>query len=185
MANSIQDNFLQSTDKLFRYYKSLGEQAIAQVTDDQLHDTPGAGRNSIATIVKHLHGNMRSRWTNFLSEDGEKNWRKRDEEFQDTLATRNEVLAAWEEGWSCLFDALGILTPAHLNRIIYIRNEGHTVLEAIHRQLAHYSYHCGQIVLLAKQHCGERWSFLSIPPGGSNTFNKKKFEQPKSRRHFL
>lgn len=185
MTTSTSDNFLQSIYKLFSYYKSLGEQAMAQVSDEQLHAIPAAGRNSIATIVKHLHGNMQSRWTHFLTEDGEKPWRRREEEFQDTLEKRAEVLHAWETGWACVFEALRELTPAHLHQLVYIRNEGHTVLEAVQRQLAHYSYHCGQIVLLAKQHCGSEWSFLSIPPGGSNTFNKKKFEQPKTRRHFL
>lgn len=177
-------NFLESIRKLFRYYKSLGEKAIEQLTDEALHQRANEASNNIATIVKHLSGNMLSRWTGFLESDGEKDWRNRESEFEDSLNTKAEVLAAWEKGWSCLFTAIDPLTEADLERIVYIRNEGHTVLETIHRQLTHYSYHVGQIVYQAKQIKGEDWQSLSIPKGQSKAFNEQKFSQEKRRKHF-
>lgn len=136
-------NFLESSGKLFRYYKSLGEKAIAQLTDKQINARPNGASNSIAHIVHHLSGNMLSRFTDFLTADGEKSWRNREAEFAEGYATKAELLAAWEKGWACLFTALDSLQPADLSRIIYIRNEGQTVLEAIQRQLAHYPHHVG------------------------------------------
>jgi hypothetical protein len=177
-------NFLDNIRPLFSYYKSLGEQAMAQVPDAALFHTTGDSQNSIATIVKHLHGNMLSRWTNFLTEDGEKPWRDREGEFHPTFANRTEVMQAWEEGWACLFEAIGLLKPEQLQDLIYIRNEGHTVLEALQRQLAHYSYHCGQIVLLSKQSTGEEWQSLSIAKGETQAYNEKRFAQPKKRKRF-
>ena len=167
MTTSTPLNFLGNIRPLFSYYKSLGEQAIAQVPEAALFHINGNSQNSIATIVKHLHGNMLSRWTNFLTEDGEKPWRDREGEFNPTYSKRTEVMQAWEEGWACLFKAIDLLKPEQLQDLIYIRNEGHTVLEALQRQLAHYSYHCGQIVLLSKQAVGEKWQFLSIARGGT------------------
>ena len=177
-------NYLESVRSLFRYYKSLGEKAMGQLTDTGLKFQPGPESNNIATIVKHLYGNMLSRWTDFLDSDGEKPWRNRDGEFEDTLDNREAVMKAWEEGWDCVFRALDGLEEKDLLRIVYIRNEGHTVLEAVNRQLAHYSYHVGQIVFLARQIQGPEWQSLSIPKGKSKAFNQEKFSREKGRRHF-
>lgn len=155
-----------------------------QVTDEQLHWQPNEASNSIAIIVKHMAGNMLSRWTDFLTADGEKTWRNREAEFEDTFTGREDLLAYWEKGWQCLFDAIEPLSKTDLERIIYIRNEGHTVVEAINRQLAHYAYHVGQIVYLARLIANEDWKSLSIPKGGSEAFNAEKFAQEKKRQHF-
>lgn len=183
-SNSSQ-SALESVQKLFRYYHKLGTQAINQVEESDLHWEPATDANSIAIIVGHLSGNMLSRWTNFLESDGEKTWRKRDEEFMDANLDRAALLAQWEKGWACLFEAIDPLIGADLDRIVYIRNEGHTVSEALHRQLAHYAYHVGQIVFLAKIVKGQEWQSLSIPKGGSKQFNTDKFAQDKGRRHFF
>ncbi len=174
----------ESILKLFTYYKSLGERTFDALTDEELHLEPSTDANSVAIIVKHLWGNMLSRWTNFLTEDGEKEWRNRDAEFQETIKTREELLTKWEEGWKCLFNAIGSLTEDDLERTVYIRNEGHSVIDAIHRQLAHYSYHVGQIVFLGKLIKGEEWKSLSIPKGGSKDYNTTKFSSEKTDRHF-
>ena len=178
------ENYLDSIRKQFEYYQSLGEKTFNQVNDDQLFWQPNAESNSIAMVVKHLHGNMLSRWTNFLTEDGEKEWRQRDAEFDNDLKDREELLSKWNEGWSCLFSAIKPLNPDDLERIVYIRNMGHTVMEALNRQLAHYSYHVGQIVFLGKLIKDENWASLSIPKGGSKVYNEEKFEKPKRREHF-
>ena len=177
-------DFLPSARKQFAYYQLLGEQALAQVPDEALNWQPNAACNSLASIVKHLAGNMRSRWTDFLTTDGEKPWRDREAEFDNDLTTRAAILAAWETGWHCLFAALDALTEADLERIIYIRNQGHTVLEAINRQLAHYPHHVGQLVLMGKLVQGEAWQSLSIPRGNSAAFNAGKFAQAPHRAHF-
>lgn len=177
-------DFLPSARKQFAYYKLLGEQALAQVPDAQLFWQPNPACNSLASIVKHLAGNMRSRWTDFLTTDGEKPWREREAEFDNDLTTRAEVAAAWEAGWQCLFTALDGLTETDLNELIYIRHQGHTVLEAINRQLAHYPHHVGQLVLMGKLICGEAWQSLSIPRGNSAAFNADKFAQPPHQAHF-
>lgn len=140
--------------------------------------------NSIAIIVNHLWGNMRSRWTDFLSTDGEKEWRNRDLEFEDVIATRDELEARWEEGWSCVIGAIENLKYEDLQRTIYIRNQGHSVLEAINRQLAHYAYHIGQIVFLGKMLRGSHWESLSIPKGNSKAYNADKFAREKQKAHF-
>ncbi len=176
--------YLASARKQFAYYKLLGEKTFAQLSDEQLFWQHNADTNSVATIVKHLWGNMRSRWTDLLTSDGEKPWRDRETEFDNDVRTREAMLAKWEEGWACLFGALEPLTDADLGRIIHIRNEGHTVLEAINRQLAHYPYHVGQIVHIGKMLRGEAWQSLSIPRGGSAAFNADKFNKPKHRGHF-
>ncbi len=184
MEKQAQLNYLESVRALFRYYKGLGEKAMAQISEAELSYQPGPESNSIAIIVKHLYGNMLSRWTDFLTSDGEKPWRNRDGEFEGSLKTREQILGAWEEGWNCLFNAINALGAEDLQRIAYIRNEGHTVLEAINRQLAHYSYHVGQMVFLARQAKGGEWQSLSIPKGESQEFNREKFAQEKGRRHF-
>ena len=131
---------LINVKKLFWYYRQLGDRSFEQLSEVQLLQQPDEVSNSIAVIVKHLRGNMLSRWTDFLNSDGEKTWRRRDEEFEDTLKTKEAVIRAWNEGWDCLFQALDSIEDHDLERLVYIRNEGHTVLEAIHRQLAHYAY---------------------------------------------
>ncbi|MBI1227490.1 MAG: DUF1572 domain-containing protein [Bacteroidetes bacterium] len=176
--------YLSSVRKQFEYYKMLGDKTFAQLTDDQLFWQFNAESNSIATIVKHLWGNMLSRWTDFLTTDGEKEWRNREAEFDNDIPSRMELLAKWNEGWACLFHALDQVDEENLNNIICIRNQGHTVLEAINRQLAHYPYHVGQIVFIGKMVKDAEWSSLSIPRGGSQAFNTAKFEQPKQRGHF-
>ena len=133
--------YLESIRKQFEYYKMLGDRTIDQLPDDKLFWQYNEESNSIAIIVKHLYGNMLSRWTDFLTTDGEKEWRNRDAEFENNLNSKETLIEMWEEGWKCFFNALNLLNAEDLNRIIYIRNEGHTVLEAINRQLAHYPYH--------------------------------------------
>ncbi len=177
-------NLLTSYRKQFAYYRRLGRRAMEQLTFDELTQDDSARTNSIAVIVKHLAGNMRSRWTDFLSTDGEKSWRDREGEFVDDFPDRAALEAGWEDGWNILEKALNELAPDQLTAVIYLRNEGHTVAEAIHRQLAHYSYHVGQIVLLAKQFRGAAWESLSIPRGDSEAYNAGKFSREKGRRHF-
>ncbi len=175
---------IENLIKLLEYYKSLGEKTFDQLTDDELHLEPAEDANSIAIIVKHLWGNMRSRWTNFLSEDGEKEWRDRDGEFESTIKSRDEFNAKWEEGWTCFLGALKQLDESDLAKTVYIRNEGHTVIDAIHRQLAHYASHIGQIIYLGKIIKGAEWQSLSIAKGRSAEYNQQKFSQQKTERHF-
>jgi len=174
---------ISSLESLFMYYKSLGEKAIVQVDDGSLTKQSNLESNSITTMVKHLWGNMLSRWTDFRTADGEKEWRKRDEEFENDICTREELSLTWEEGWKCLFDALADLNDSDLDSMVYIRNQGHTVLEAIHRQVAHYAYHVGQIVYLSKE-LTTTWVSLSIPRGESKAFNAGKFSHHKKKAHF-
>ena len=175
---------IASLRKLFTYYQGLGERAIAQVKDEDLHRALGEDANSISVIMRHIAGNARSRFSDFLTSDGEKPWRDREGEFTEKAATREDLLDDWSGGWSCLFSAMDALTEADLERIIHIRNEGHTVQEALHRQLAHYGYHVGQIVVLARAFVGSAWVSLSIPRGKSQAFNAEKFTEEKGRRHF-
>ncbi|SEF46674.1 DUF1572 family protein [Paenibacillus sp. UNC499MF] len=176
--------YLESVRKQFLYYKTLGEKAMDQLEPEQLFTAYDEDTNSIATIVAHLGGNMLSRWTDFLTTDGEKDWRDRDAEFGHSLSDKAQLLAKWNEGWNCLFHALDSLNPDQLEQIIYIRNEGHTVIEAINRQLAHYPYHVGQIVYAAKLLKKEEWNSLSIPRNKSAQFNSEKFAKEKSVRNF-
>jgi hypothetical protein len=176
--------YLESVKKQFLYYKTLGEKAMEQLAAEQLFVTPNEDTNSIAVIVKHLSGNMLSRWTDFLTTDGEKQWRHRDAEFENDLQSKEAVLITWNTGWNCLFAALNELKPEQLSQIIYIRNEGHTVVEAINRQLAHYSYHVGQIVFYAKILKKSDWDSLSIPRNKSTSYNQDKFSQEKSIKNF-
>lgn len=180
-ANS---QYLESAKKQFLYYKTLGEKAINQLEEEQLFVSLNEDTNSIATIVKHLHGNMLSRWTDFLTSDGEKEWRNRDNEFEDTYKSKEELLEKWNEGWNCLFEAINPLEPKHLSEIIYIRNEGHSVVEAVNRQLAHYPYHIGQIVFYAKLLKKTEWESLSIPKNKSGDYNAAKFSKEKSIKNF-
>lgn len=178
------NDYLTSAIKQFEYYKQLGEKAMAQLPDEALFFSHHEDSNSIAVIVKHLWGNMLSRWTDFLTSDGEKEWRNRDSEFDADIATREELLQKWEAGWQCMFAALRPLQAEDLARIIYIRNQGHTVTEAINRQLAHYAYHVGQIVFASKLLAPQPWQSLSIPRGNSQAYNAAKFAQEKKRGHF-
>jgi hypothetical protein len=180
----MDSNYLDSTIKQFEYYKMLGDKTFEQLTEEQLFWQYNKESNSIAVIVKHLWGNMLSRWTDFLTTDGEKEWRNRDAEFENDINSREELLQKWNEGWTCLFNALNSLKEEDLNKIIYIRNQGHTVIEAINRQLAHYPYHIGQIVFSGKMLCNGNWTSLSIPKGNSGQYNQQKFSKDKSRAHF-
>lgn len=177
-------DYLDSVKKQFEYYKMLGDKTMALLPEDTLFWQYNEESNSVATIVKHLYGNMLSRWTDFLSSDGEKEWRNRDAEFENNVDSRAAVLQLWEEGWSCLFLALNTLSETDLTKTIYIRNQGHTVIEAINRQLAHYPYHVGQMVFIGKMICNDQWVSLSIPKGNSKQYNTDKFAKPKHREHF-
>jgi len=178
------NDYLDSVKKQFGYYKMLGEKAMAQIPEEKLFWQYNPESNSIATIVKHLWGNMLSRWTDFLTSDGEKEWRKRDAEFENDVADKAGLMTKWNDGWKCLFDALDALTEADLDKEIFIRNMGQTVMEAINRQLAHYPYHIGQIIFIAKMVCDDKWNSLSIPKGSSNEYNAGKFAKPKHTQHF-
>lgn len=180
----MKTDYLNSVIKQFEYYKLLGDKTIAQLPDDKLTWQFNQESNSIATIIKHLSGNMLSRWTDFLTSDGEKEWRNRDAEFDNDIPTKEAIIKTWEDGWKCFLDTLNNLKEDDLEKIIYIRNQGHTVTEAINRQLAHYPYHVGQIVFIGKMILNEKWQSLSIPRGNSNTYNAEKFAKEKSRAHF-
>ena len=176
---------LTSSIKQFKYYKQLAEKAMSQVDDGSLFNRLHGDDNSIAIIVQHLAGNMQSRWTNIFTEDGEKSWRKRDEEFEQFIQTRTQLTDVWENGWKVLFDTLNSVTASDLGRTIYIRNEGLTVSDAIIRQLCHYSYHCGQIVYKCRQISGGNWKSLSIPKKESDVFNSNKFGIKKGENNYL
>ncbi|HEY1895215.1 MAG TPA: DUF1572 domain-containing protein [Terracidiphilus sp.] len=173
MALKLTTSYLEDSLAVFRYYKTLGERAMDQVADEHLFATLDEEANSIATIVKHMTGNMRSRWTDFLTSDGEKPDRNRDAEFIDPPATREALLQNWEDGWGLLFETLESLTDTDLTRTVSIRGEPHSVMQAINRQLAHYPHHVGQIVLLAKHFACDRWQSLSVPRNKSAEFNRK------------
>ncbi len=170
--------------KQFEYYKMLAEKTFLQLTDENLFWQYNDQSNSIAMIVNHLSGNMLSRWTNFLTTDGEKSWRNRDAEFENNPTTRTEVLQTWDAGWTCLFETLNALTEEDFVKEIVIRNQKHSVLEAISRQLAHYPYHIGQIVFLGKMSCNDNWTSLSISKGNSSNYNEAKFSKPSQKAHF-
>lgn len=178
--NSI---YLESVIKQFEYYKMLGDKTFQQISEDQLFLRYNEESNSIATIVKHLSGNMISRWTDFLTTDGEKEWRNRDAEFENVINTKEEILELWNHGWNVFLETLNSLTESDLEKIIYIRNEGHTVLEAINRQLAHYPYHIGQIIYIGKMYANN-WGSLSIPRGSSTIYNTEKFSKQKRVGHY-
>jgi len=181
---SADKSYLESVKKQFLYYRALGEKAMAQVEPEQLFIAVNEDTNSIAAIVKHISGNMLSRWTDFLTSDGEKEWRNRDAEFENDLQSKEKVLEVWNKGWDCFLGALNSLKPEQLSDIIYIRNEGHTVIEAINRQLAHYPYHIGQIVFYAKQLKNGDWDSLSIPKNKSGNYNAEKFAKEKEIKNF-
>ena len=165
--------FLDSAIKRLTEYKLLGEQTFEQLTSKQMLTQPNEASNSIAIIIQHLHGNMLSRWTNFLTEDGEKPWRNRDEEFELQELSKEQLLKLWNEGWNVFLHTISSLSEADLGKTITIRTEPLIVVDAINRQIAHYSYHVGQIVFLGKWIRNEEWLSLSIPKKGSDAFNKK------------
>ncbi len=177
-------NYLQSVQKQFDYYKALGERTFTQLSDDELFWQYNEASNSIAVIVKHLWGNMLSRWTDFLTSDGEKEWRNRDGEFEADIKDRTEMMAKWEAGWACLYKALDSVDEENFGTTIYIRNMGHSIPEAINRQMAHYASHIGQIIYIGRMIKGDEWTSLSIPKGGSKSYNAEKFALPKRREHF-
>jgi len=180
----MKTDYLISVRKQFEYYKLLGERTFEQLEEKDLFWQFNEQSNSIAITVNHLWGNMLSRWTDFLTSDGEKEWRNRDLEFESVITTKAELLEKWNEGWNCLFTALDSIDEDNFETIIYIRNQGHSIVEAINRQLAHYAYHTGQIVYTGRMIKGESWTSLSIPKGKSADFNKEKFAKGKHKAHF-
>ena len=172
MTTSLGTEYLQTTIKRLLYYKTLGEKTFDQLTDADFHFSPNDASNSIAVIIQHVAGNMLSRWTNFLNEDGEKAWRQRDEEFEVHDYSKQQLLEIWEKGWSCFLHALTPLTENDLLKTIYIREEPLTVMDAINRQLAHYPYHIGQILYIGKMIRDAGWKNLSIEKGKSEAYNK-------------
>jgi Protein of unknown function (DUF1572) len=167
VAHEFTDSYLADAISMFRHYKNLAERAMAQAPDEALTATLDPESNCIAIIVKHMYGNMRSRWTDFLTSNGEKPDRNRDTEFETPATSRAQLIAQWEAGWKYVFDALASLTDADLSRKVLIRSEPHSVTQAINRQLAHYSYHVGQIVFLAKHFSADHWTTLTVPRGKS------------------
>ncbi|UII76340.1 DUF1572 domain-containing protein [Flagellimonas sp. HMM57] len=174
---TFEENYLKNVLFEFHRYKTLGDKTFAQLSNDEIHWVHGPNDNSITIIVKHMVGNMLSRWTNFLTEDGEKTWRNRDTEFVEAYDSKKTMIIAWEKGWNCLFEAIAGIDASNFNTKIKIRNEEHTVVEAINRQLVHYSYHVGQLVFVGRMIKGSEWISLSIPKGSSGGFNKKMFGQ--------
>jgi uncharacterized damage-inducible protein DinB len=173
MAHKFTTSYIEDVTSLFRFYKRGGEGAMEQVTDEQLFATLDEEMNSIAIIVKHMVGNMRSRWTDFLTSDGEKPDRNRDMEFVAPAASRADLMAQWNAGWDLVFRALEPLSDADLERKVTIRGEPHSVMQAINRQIAHYAYHSGQIVFLAKHFKSSEWKSLSVPRNKSPEFNRR------------
>jgi hypothetical protein len=173
MALKFTTSYLEDALAVFQQYKLLGERAMAQVSDEQLFASLDEESNSIAIIVKHMTGNMRSRWTDFLTTDGEKPNRNRDSEFVDPPATREALMREWEDGWARVFSAIAPLTDADMGRTVLIRGEAHSVMQAINRQLAHYPQHIGQIILLAKHFAGDKWQTLSVARNRSAEFNRR------------
>lgn len=172
---------IEGTIRLFRYYKMIAEKSVEQLSDRELDQSPSKELHSAAVLMKHISGSMISRWTNFRTEDGEKHWRDREQEFVNNFASRQELMEYWHKAWDVLFTALNSIDSSELNDIVYIRNEGHTILEAVERYLAHMAYHVGQIVFLAKWIRGDNWQTLTIPRGKTEEFNRKKFSQNKTK----
>lgn len=169
--STLAEEYLSTAIRRLKYYKDLGDKSFEQLTGQQLHYRPNEESNSIAMIVQHMHGNMLSRWTNFLTEDGEKEWRQRDREFEVLDLDKQKITDLWNEGWKCMFDALLTLREGDLLRTVTIREEPLTVIDAINRQLAHYPYHVGQIIYIAKELKDNDWKNLSIPKGQSAQYN--------------
>jgi hypothetical protein len=173
MGHQFSTNYVEDSLAIFRQYKRMAEGAMAQLSDEQLFHAIDPESNSIAIIVKHMAGNMRSRWTDFLTTDGEKPDRDRDSEFENAPATREALMKTWEDGWNRVFSALSPLSDANLGRTVTIRGEPHSVMQAINRQMAHYASHIGQIVFIAKHFKSTDWKTLSVPKKGSADFNRR------------
>ncbi|MFT5738141.1 MAG: hypothetical protein ACI9SG_002493 [Maribacter sp.] len=175
------ESFIDSARFEFERYKAMGDKTLYQLSEEDIQWTLNESDNSIALIVKHLVGNMHSRWTNFLTEDGEKEWRNRENEFTQPHKNKAELIAYWNTGWDCLFTALHQINSSNFDTIIKIRNEEHTIIEAVNRQLAHYASHVGQLVLIGKMRKGTKWVSLSIPKGDTKRFNHRKFKPSSSQ----
>ncbi len=180
----MRDNYLSSIKKQFLYNRELGWKTISQLPEEKINWQYNQESNSITQLVKHLSSNMLSRWTDFLSSDGEKAWRVRDSEFESESFNKDQIKKVWDKGWNCLLDTIDSLETQDLDKVVYIRNQGHTVVEAINRQLSHYSYHVGQIVFIGKMIQNDQWQSLSIPRGQSASYNQKMFSKEKQRAHF-
>ena len=180
----MEAEYLNSIKKQFQYYKSLGDRTFDQLDELDFFWQYNDESNSIAIIANHLSGNMKSRWTDFLTADGEKEWRNRDQEFEPIIKSKEELLTKWKDGWICLFEALNSVNEDNFDTEIYIRNQSHSILEAFNRQLGHYSYHIGQIVYIGRMIKGSEWKSLTIPKGKSSDFNKAKFSKGKHGGHF-
>lgn len=180
----MKKDYLNSVKKQFEYYKILGEKTFDQLEDKELFWRYDTASNTIATIVNHLWGNMKSRWMDFLTTDGEKEWRNRDLEFEPVIKTRTELLEKWEDGWNCLLEGLSLINESNFGSDVFIRNQRHSIVEAVNRQMMHYAYHIGQIVLIGKMIKGNDWKNISIPIGKSKDFNDKKFSKGKHKGHF-
>lgn len=181
---TTEENYLESARKQFEYYKLLGEKTFEQLSEEELFWKYHPDSNSTAIIVNHMAGNMLSRWTDFLTSDGEKEWRDRDQEFEDSIQSKADMLHRWEEGWQCLFAALDSLNEGNFTTQVFIRNQTHSVTEAINRQLCHYAYHVGQIVLIGKMLKASQWQSLSVPRGKSGEYNQQKLAKGKHGGHF-
>lgn len=180
----MHENYLNSVNKQFEYYKTLAEKVFEQLDEADFFWQYNSESNSISIIVNHLNGNMKSRWTAFLTTDGEKEWRNRDLEFEKSIKTKKELYDKWEDGWKCLFSAIRLIHKDNFNQEIFIRNQSHSIVEAMNRQLAHYAYHIGQIVFLGRMIKGSSWINLSLPKGKSGEFNNTKFSKGKHTGHF-
>jgi Protein of unknown function (DUF1572) len=176
---NLETAFLTSAIKRLSYYKELGDKTFTQLSETDFHYQPNEASNSIALIIQHMAGNMLSRWTDFLTTDGEKEWRNRDGEFEQQDMNKEQLIAFWNKGWNCCLNAIKSLTEEDLLKTVTIRNEGLTVADAINRQLAHYPYHVGQIIFLGKIITGNNWQNLSIPKGSSDSYNKNIQQQQK------
>jgi len=179
----MKSDYLDNVKKQLEHYKMLGEKTFVQLPDEKLYWKYNENSNSVAAIVKHLSGNMLSRWTSFLSINGVTEWKDRETEFDNEIKSREELLDKWNKGWSCLLDAINSLTDLDLPKTVYIRNQLHTVTEAINMQLAHYSYHVGQIVFIGKMVCNHTWTSLSIPESDSQKINGEIFLKPEHKEH--
>jgi hypothetical protein len=179
MNSNLGEIYIQSVIKRLQSYKDLGDKTFAQLEEKDFQYQPNPESNSIGVIIKHMSGNMLSRFTNFLTEDGEKQWRNRDAEFEDGGHTKEQLIDGWEKGWAVVFEAIRSLTEADLTKTVYIRTEALTVVDALNRQLAHYPHHVGQIIYIGKLLRGNLWESLSIPKGQSDLFNKRMATDPK------
>ena len=180
----MKSEYLNSVKKQFEYYQSVGEKTFDQLDEKDFFWQYNEESNSIAIIVNHLWGNMKSRWTDFLTSDGEKEWRNRDLEFESVIKNKKELLEKWNDGWNCLFEALNSVNKENFETKIYIRNQEHSIIEAVNRQLAHYSYHIGQIAYIGRMIKENQWKSLTIPKGKSTEFNKEKFSKGRHKGHF-